>query len=436
MLRFHLYDIDFVISRTLVYAALAAFITLVYVGIVVGAGTLVGGAGRPNLLLSILATAVVAVAFQPARERLQRFANRLVYGTRATPYEVLSEFSARVAGSYAGDEVLARMARVLAEGTGSRSAGVWLRRGAVLELTAGWPSSDAIGGPGVLTVVGDELPAVPGADHAVPVLHRGEMLGALSVAKRSGEALTPVEERLLADLAGQAGLVLKNVGLTSDLRDRLEQLRMSRQRLVAAQDQERRRLERNLHDGAQQHLVALKVKLGLAERALLTDPARGAAALEGLKADAEEALQTLRELARGIYPPLLAERGLKEALQAQARKATIRVEVQAEGVERYPQEIEGAVYFCCLEALQNVQKYAGAAQVSIHLVGGPGGHLEFHVEDDGVGFDPVLTARGSGLQNIEDRLDALGGTLTITSAPGSGTAIHGRLPVLEVAATT
>ncbi|HEY2596730.1 MAG TPA: hypothetical protein VGK33_22780, partial [Chloroflexota bacterium] len=251
--KYRLYEIDVVISRTIVYSTLAAFITAVYVGIAVGIGTLVGSGGKPNLGLSILATAIVAVGFQPVRERVQKIANRLVYGKRATPYEVLAQFSERVAESYAADEVMPRMARVLAEGTGAQRTDVWLRSGATWRDAAVWPV-DAPRSE-VLPTRDDALPAVTGNLVMVEVRHQGDLLGALSVTKRTGESLTPVEENLLAHLAGQAGLVLKNVGLASDLRARLVELRASRQRLVTAQDEERRRLERNLHDGAQQHLV-------------------------------------------------------------------------------------------------------------------------------------------------------------------------------------
>jgi signal transduction histidine kinase len=307
ILRYRLYDLDVVISRTLVYGALAAFITAVYVGIVVGVGTLVGSGGQPNLVLSIIATAIVAVAFQPVRERLQRVANRLVYGRRATPYEVLSEFSQRVAETYAADEALPRMATVLAEGTGAERATVWLRSGNHLRPAATWPMQESTNGTGpdqvseVVALAGDTVPDIPGADRVVPVRHQDELLGALSVTKRRGESLTPVEEKLLTDLASQAGLVLKNVGLTDELLERLEELRASRQRLVAAQDDERRRLERNLHDGAQQNLVALKVKLGLAEMLTGKDAARARQLLAELKEDTDEALNVLRDLARGIY---------------------------------------------------------------------------------------------------------------------------------------
>ncbi|MFY9614058.1 MAG: histidine kinase [Candidatus Dormiibacterota bacterium] len=428
VLKYRLYDIDVVISRTLVYGALAAFITAVYVGIVVGVGTLVGSGGQPNLLLSIVATAIVAVAFQPVRERLQRIANRLVYGKRATPYEVLSQFSERVAETYAAEEALPRMARVLAEGTGAERAQVWLRAGRLLRPAAVWPESDGVAEEPV-PMRRDELPDLPG-EQAVPVRHQGELLGALTVTKRAGDSLTPIEQKLLDDLAHQAGLVLKNVGLTSELLARLEDLRASRQRLVAAQDQERRRLERNLHDGAQQNLVAIKVKLGLAEALSTRDPARARELVTQLKNDTDEALETLRDLARGIYPPLLADKGLSAALEAQARKATLPVSVDSNGVERYPQEIEAAVYFCVLEALQNVQKYAGANSAVVHLRA-EDGLLSFEVADDGKGFDPATQSRGSGTQNMEDRLDALAGSVEVRSIPGQGTTVSGTLPVAE-----
>jgi signal transduction histidine kinase len=262
----------------------------------------------------------------------------------------------------------------------------------------------------------------------VEVRHQGELLGALSVTKRRGETLTPIEEKLVDDLAHQAGLVLKNVGLSADLQVRLDELRASRQRLVQAQDLERRRLERNLHDGAQQHLVALKVKLGLAEMLLGRDPVKAMSTLEQLKGDADEALETLRDLARGIYPPLLADKGLVVALESQARKAIVPVSVRADAVERYSQDVEATVYFCVLEALQNVQKYARASHVKVRLCG-QGESLTFEVSDDGVGFDTAIARKGAGLTNMADRLDALGGTLDVTSAQGSGTTISGTLSV-------
>ena len=430
IMRHGLYDIDVFVSRTIVYGSLAVFITAVYVGIAVGIGTLVGSGGKPNLGLSILATAIVAVGFQPVRERVQRVANRLVYGKRATPYEVLSQFSEHVAESYASDEVLPRMARVLAEGTAAELAEVWLRSGESLRRAAAFPMDSAV--PGPVQLDGAAAPRIPDADRAVEVRHQGELLGALTVTKRRGESLTPIEIKLMDDLAHQAGLVLKNVGLTADLQARLEDLRASRQRLVAAQDSERRRLERNLHDGAQQHLVAIKVKLGLVEMLLTRDPLKARATIGDLKGDADAALETLRDLARGIYPPLLADSGLTAALRSQAGKATLPVHVDADGVGRYPQETEAALYFCTLEALQNVQKYAQASTATVRLRA-EGERLVIEVADDGCGFDVRTTTRGAGLTNMEDRLDALGGTLHIESRPGVGTTLRATVPVTSAA---
>ena len=264
--KYRLYDIDVVISKTIVYGSLAAFITLVYVVIVVGIGSLGSGFGRagsrPDLGLSIVATAVVAVAFQPVRERAQRLANRLVFGKRATPYEALSEFAGRMGGTYATEDALPRMAQVLAEGTAAARAVVWLKDGSELAAGAFWPAGGAP--PGRVGFADSEAPAIAGADRVSLVYHQGEALGALSVAKRPGENLTPVEDKLMSDLAAQAGLVLHNIGLTQQLRARLAELQASRLRIVAAQDEQRRRIERDIHDGAQQQLLAIASTLALA----------------------------------------------------------------------------------------------------------------------------------------------------------------------------
>ena len=429
--RYRLYDIDVVISKTLVYGSLAVFITGVYVAIVVGIGSLAQHGVRPSLALSIVATAVVAIAFQPVRERVQRLANRLVYGQRATPYEILADFAGRMAGAYAAEDLLPRMARILAEGTGATRADVWLKSGDTFHDGAAWPDGAPPLPPARATVA--DVPAYPAADRILPVRYQGEVLGALSVSKRPGEPLTPTEDRLLADLAAQVGLVLKNAGLREQLLARLEEIRASRQRLVAAQDEERRRIERNIHDGAQQQLVALAIKLSITESLIGTDTDGERELLAELRQDAAGAVEDLRDLARGIYPPLLASGGLAAALQAQARKAPVPTSVTANGVGRYPQDMEAAVYFCVLEALQNVAKYASATRAEIRLAAGH--DLTFEVTDDGAGFDPGTKACGTGLQGMADRLHAHGGTLAVRSAPGAGTTILGRLPcrVLEAA---
>ena len=415
ILKYHLYDIDVVINKTVVYGLLAVAITLVYVGIVVGIGTLVGSAGSSNQVLSVAATAIVALAFQPMRSRLQRFANRLVYGKRATPYEVLSEFSDRLGDTYAADDLLPRMSRILAEATGAARADVWLHVGDQLRVEASWPT---------------DLPSLPSVAAAtipldvVPVRHQGELLGGLSVERKPGEVLSSNEKKLIHDLAAQAGLVLRNVRL-------IEEVKASRQRLVAAQDEERRKIERNIHDGAQQQLVALTVKLRLAEQFADRDVSKTKELLAQLQTDAAGALDDLRDLARGIYPPLLADKGLVAALESQARKSAVPVAVTADGIGRFDQDAEAAVYFCCLEALQNVAKYANATQAMIRLSNGDG-NLTFSVSDDGEGFDPASTGYGTGLQGMADRLAALGGLLEIRSTPENGTEVVGTLPIREV----
>jgi signal transduction histidine kinase len=349
-----------------------------------------------------------------------------VYGKRATPYEVLSEFSERMSGTYATEDLLPRMARILGEGAGATRADVWLKVGNELRPTASWPAKGEAPRAIVLSDEG-EVREVEGFDLMLPVRHRGELLGALSITKARGDALRPAEEKLTEDLASQAGLVLRNVRLTEELLERLRELQASRQRIVAAQDEERRRLERNLHDGAQQQLVALQVKLSLAER-LAEEDCRVKDQVSSLKQEAAEALENLRDLARGIYPPLLADQGLAAALASQARKATLPVSIESDGISRYPQEAEAAVYFCCLEALQNVAKYAGATHATVRLHEDDG-HLAFEVADDGAGFDSTKTSYGTGLQGMADRLSAQGGTLEVISRPGEGTTITGRVPV-------
>lgn len=409
ILKYRLYEIDIVISRTLLFAALAAFITLVYVGIVVGLGALIGSRGRANLALSIAATALVAIAFQPARVRFEALANRLVFGYRATPYQALTQFSHRVAASYADEDVLMRLARVLVEGTGAVAASVWVH--GLDGAAATWPE-------GVQDVHPDA------ASRVATVHQHGEALGELATRRRSGETFTPLESALLEDLAAQAGQVLRNARLRAELEARLTEvsqqaaeLRASRQRLVAAQDDERRRLERDIHDGAQQHLAALAIKLRLASTLARRDVTRARHAIEELEAQTADAMTTLSELARGIYPPALRDGGLVPALRVHAV-------VTAAGIARYEPDVEAAVYFACLEALQNAAKYANATQTTVRLEERDG-ELRFSVQDDGRGFDSEHARRGSGLQNMQDRIGSFGGTVSVRSRPGEGTVVSG-----------
>lgn len=416
ILRHGLYDIEVVIRKTVIVGAIAVCFVAIYALVVGGVGALVQSSS--STVLSFVAAVVVAVLFQPMLARARRFADHVVYGKRASPYEVLASFSARMAGR-ANDVVLLEMARVVGEGTGAKNADVWLKLDGALYPSASWPDAGATDRPR-LPAIGEDVPAID-ADVAVPVRHDDELLGALAISMPPTEPATDATRELLSDLAAQAGLVLRNVRL-------IEELRASRKRLVTAQDEERRRLERNIHDRAQQQLVALMVRLRLTQGMIDKDPEAAKRSIAELSEATQSALEDLRDLARGIYPPLLADQGLRVALEAQAKKSPVEVKLVANAVERYPQEVEAAVYFCSLEALQNIAKYAGALSVTLRLWEDDG-TLSFSVTDDGIGFDTAQTGYGTGLQGMADRLSAVGGVLVVTSQPGEGTVVTGCLPV-------
>ena len=424
ILRYRLYDIDVVISKSLVIALLAAFIAVVYVTVVVGVGQLVWRGDRPQLGLQVVATAIVAVAFQPLRVRARRFADRLVLGHRATPYEVLSGFSRQA--SNAGDEAaLQRIADLLADGTGALPATVWLRVGGQLRPAA---VSGGRTAPPPVALRGGDLPDLE-VSLVVPVRHEGELLGAVTLTKPRSDPPTDQDEELTARLAGALALVLRNARLTAELQDRMRDLEASRKRIVHAQDDACRKIERDLRAGAQRQLADLEHRLERVRAEVAAAGAeRTAALLEQLVGEVDDAVATLRDLGRGIYPPLLEEEGLGPALVERVQGSPLPVTLHASGLGRYGREIEGAVYFCILEALQNAAKYAEATSVHVRLE--PlDGLLSFDVTDDGVGFEPEGTTQGSGLRGMADRLDTFGGELEIHSTRGVGTRISGRVPV-------
>ena len=417
VLQYRLYDLDVVVKKAVIAGTLAVIVVAVY-GLLVWAFGAVASGRESSVSLFVIAL-VLGLAFRPVARFARRVADRVVYGKRATPYEVLTEFSERVGDAYATDDVLERMAQILGQGVGADSARVWLQVGRQLRAVSSWPAGERL--PAPLPCNGDMLPPMA-PETGFEVRDRGSLLGALSVEMPPNDPMTPAKEKLVRDLASQAGLSLRNVQLVEDLR-------ASQRRIVSAQDQERRRLERNIHDGAQQQLVALTVKMRLARSLASKDTAKAEAMLEQMESETHTALEDLRDLARGIYPPLLADQGLPAALEAQARKSALPVTVSADGVGRYPQEVEAAVYFSALEGLQNVAKYANATSVEVRLAA-TGSGLRFEVRDDGTGFDPSNTGYGTGLQGISDRLSALGGSMRVVSAPGAGTTVSGEIPTL------
>jgi signal transduction histidine kinase len=354
----------------------------------------------------------------------------------ATPYDVLSRFSEAVTGGYGAAELPARMSRLLGEGTGAQWAQVWLQVSGRLTLAATWPTDARA----------DVRPPSPGADgvdstgvgrRAEAVRHGARSLGVLRVQERPGMPLTGVEQRLMAGLAAQAGLVLRLAALRAELETRHSELvsragdlRASRDRLIATHDAERRRLERDLHDGAQQHLVALTVNLRLAQTISGRSPERAAHLLTEQGDAARVAIETLTSLSRGIYPPLLGAEGLVPALQSAAATSSIPVTVDTTTTERPPRAVEAALYFCCMESVQNAAKHSGAACVSVRFTD-PRGRWRLSVVDLGAGFDSwnvVASGGGVGLVNMRDRLDAIGGTLTVDSRPGRGTTVIAEVP--------
>jgi signal transduction histidine kinase len=409
IVKYRLFDIDVVIRKTVVVTLVGFTLTALYLAVL--ALATVGQLSR-----LVVGIALLAVTFNPVRRAARSIADRVAYGRRASSYEVLSSFSERIAGTYAADDIMPRMAAILASGTGAQTAAIWLRVGGELRPVA--TAGDGTAAPTEpVRLTHDELPAL--GQVATEVRHNGELLGALSIEMPANDPLDDARRVLIRDLASQAGLVLRNVRL-------IEELRASRQRLVAAQDEERRKIERNLHDGVQQQLVALAVQLKLARQLVDRDAEKAEVMLDSLQEAATGALDDLRDLARGIYPPLLADKGLAAALEGQARKAVVPTSVEAEGIGRYPRDVEAAVYFCSLEALNNVAKYAGARSASVTLEQ-RNGSLTFRIADDGVGFDATSTTYGTGLQGIADRLEAIGGSLSVTSAPGTGTVVAGRV---------
>ncbi len=404
--------------RIVVVAGTVGYVAAVYAVIVVAGGALIDGS-RPNVPLAVFATALVAVTLEPFRRALRR---RLI----RTDQDLLARFEETLAAAVPVDEVAPRMARLLAEATGARRVEVWLARTGARaghHVAARWPlDADPID------------PAQPHV-HVDDVIANGQLLGSLLRDEGDAGALSPVESRLVQALIAQAGVALRTLALTADLRDHVDrgisravELQASRQRIVAAADSARRRLERDVHDGAQQHLVALAVNLSLAASVTVRNVPRATELISDLQPAATTALATLEELSLGIYPRLLATKGLPVALQHAVATSPVPVSLVHETLTPMPQQIEAAAYFICLEAVQNAVKHARATSISVHLASAHGG-LDIVVEDDGSGFDPEAAGAGSGLGSMRDRVESLGGALAVTSRAGHGTTVSAWIPL-------
>jgi signal transduction histidine kinase len=435
-------------------AGLVGVVVAVYLVVVLGLGHVPTSQEKTLLGFSMAAAAVSALLYVPVRTRLLAFATRLVSQEHGVADEVLRSLGGRMARVLPLDELLLQLAESLRQALALDAAEIWTGSGGLLERAVSDPDRGAasliltpsdeavvaragVSGPAWLAVWLPQL-LVDRSDvlRVAPVTSAGELFGLIVVERSAAaEQFDDEETRVLAEVAGQVGLALRNARLDSalhasldELRRQADELRASRARVVAAADAERLRIERDLHDGAQQQLVALGAHLRLAQELCSTDPEETRTLLAQLRDDVHAAIEQLRALAHGIYPPLLLERGLEHALRAEATRTGIRATVGAPGLGRYAPEVEATVYFCCLEALQNTAKHANATRVGI-TVREQGGGLLFDIVDDGAGFDPRHRPRGAGLTNMSDRLGALGGRLAVTSVPGSGTSVSGTIPL-------
>jgi signal transduction histidine kinase len=448
--------VDRLLTHTVSLAGLTVLIVSAYLLALAAFGRKPNGSERSLLLLSMLAAAGAALAYQPARGWLTDRANRVVYGERVSPDEALRTWGMRLTRAIPLDELLLQLAETLRKSMQLRSAQIWTGSDGRYEVAAMVPHRQwepyivgekeraVVSRAGVSggTWLDIWLPGFVGTGvttmtRVAPIAHSGELLGLIACERSpDGAAFTEEDDRVLTELARQVGLALHNVQLDTalqasldELRETNEELRASRVRIVAAGDAERRKLERNLHDGAQQHLVALAVKLRLAKDAVADDPADAEAMIDEIRTDLQDAIAELRALAHGIFPPLLMSGGLGEAVPAAAGRAALPTRAEV-SVGRHSEEVEAAVYFCCMEALQNAGKHAGADASAVVRVWEDGDSLHWEVADDGPGFDAGSAAgAGHGFVNMRDRMGSFGGTIEIVSAVGAGTTIRGHLPL-------
>ena len=401
VMRYGMYEIDVIVRRSVVFGALSAVIAVIYIGLAAAPGLALGD--QIPVPLAVVITIAAALAFAPLRRTLERVADRWVFGARINRYQLLTEFGAGLEQAVGLADLLPRLADAVRQGLGAPWVRVCLQGN---EYVAGLP----VGAP--------EL--------TVP-LERGDhrdfgwsVVGSIECGpKRHG--YEPNDRELLTTLAGQAATAIANVQLTAELASRLDELERSRARIVAAADAERRRIERNIHDGVQQQVVALMMKLRLSRNQIGRGELAAEEALAELQTDVKELLVDLRELAHGIHPPVLSDGGLVAAVEARTARLPFDVRISAPPAlrsRRFAEDVEGAAYFVICEALTNVVKHSGATGTNIELSTTPD-DLTVCVHDDGAGFataDPV----GSGLTNLRDRVEALGGRFRVETVPGNG----------------
>ncbi len=452
VLRHRLYDIDIIINRTLVYGALTVCIVGIYVLVVGYLGAVFQARG--NLVVSIFAAGLVAVIFQPLRERLQRIVNRLTYGERDDPYRVLSRLGRRLEATISPDAVLPAIVEDIARALRLPRVEIWLADDDTLRLGAAYgraPASRSVEDACAVEALRQATDALHPEDldssgeyrHAVagggvglilPLTHQGEFVGALCLAPRSpGEGFSPADRLLLGDLAIQSGAAAHEVQLTVALRSSLEDLRRSRELLVEAQEEERRRIQRDLHDGLGPILASMRLRL---EACLdLTDgtavPLSGD--LERLYELVGEATGDVRRLVYDLRPPVLDQLGLVPAVRQHCerfeRETGIETELATATQLYVPAAAEVTVFRVVQEALVNVQKHAQASRVMVRLER-QGEWLLVRVVDDGGGLSANGATRvGTGLVSMRERADLLGGTLTLNSRPEGGADLLARIPV-------
>jgi len=435
VLRYRLFDIDRLLSRVLVYGLIVIGSGLVYLIAVVTGGALVSGASW----WTVVVLAVAAVALEPAWSLAQRWANRVVFGQNLAPAAAMKTLISGLEQVSSTAE-LDQLVDVSVRATRAVRAQLWVSQavgdGQRWTVRASAPAAAVAG------FAGQVAPRLVPGRHW-PVTHKGVELGMLTVELDVGETLPGSEQALLSDLASHAGLLVHNSVLAeqlaehvNSLTERVNQLASARRRLVAAQDRERRRIERDLHDGAQQTLVAVMLGLRMAGADGMAPPAK-TSMLRQLSRELTASRTELAEIAGGQLPAAVRDGGLEGGLAkaaATARRSGLTVELRVDltGVaptDRLTDDAAATVYYCCSEALQNVAKYAGASRVSIEVTA-VGGELVFAVADDGRGLAPdqVADARG-GLPGLVDRVSLHGGWIAVDSAPDGGTRVRGAIPL-------